>query len=135
MSGGEIMLSTTFVLTDEKTLGFREVMRDIPMKGPHRVQRIFVNRSDKVAVYEENLGPWLLFTNPYETQAWLGWEYSVGEAREIADRMRDGNQDPEPRPARTAKELLAVYADNLDERKRIVKHQTTSGPLVTVQRD
>ena len=59
-------------------------------RGVQRVQRIIVNRNDRLASYEEILGDANQFRAP-EIDIPSYWAHTVGELRDIAERYRLGD--------------------------------------------
>ena len=135
-------LTTDYLLNDEKAYLLLETWREIPMKGQHRIQKVFVARGDRLAVYETDLGPVSRFPGANVFQVLSGidddppmhWAYTVGEIKEIAETLRYDSVDPNPRPVKTAEEFKTVWFDNLEEKAAMIRHRTTSGPHITIQR-
>ena len=101
-----------------------------------RIQKIIVIRDDEQALYEEDLGPLENYKQGDRTRGSFTipsfMEFSVGELREIADWMREG--DYSPVNPREPTNLLERYARQLDEEEQQRAHRTTVGSSITVQR-
>lgn len=115
---------------DEKVWWLHEVVRNKPSWGPHRYQVLLVRRGEYEYRFEKDLGPELLYPGSSPFNFWAASEYSVGEALEIADRLREG-KDPEPREP---SDIVGDYVDQLEERKAQRAHRSVSGTAVTIQR-
>ena len=134
-------VTTALVSTDEKGYLLTENWREVPMRGKHRIQRIWVARADRLAVFETAMGPWEPDAMPFQILSGidddppLHWAYKVGELREIADNLRTNPNDPKERPAKTAAEFTKVLFENIEERAALRKHRTTSGRYITIARN
>lgn len=125
---------TPYLMIDERVWWLREITRDKPMFGPHRFQYIDVLRDDLLFSFVKDLGPAFLFPGASPFNFWAANLYSVGEVMEIADRLREG-KPPEGPEDHDPSDILERYKRQLDEEALLREHRTTSGPLITVQRD
>ena len=123
---------------DEKAAWLHEELRDVPMKGQHRFQRITVLRGDKLAVYELELGPQEdALPAPFNIASKVGndriehWAYSVAEIRELADRLRE--QKAPEQIERT--DLVPAWFNELDERMQWRRRRSVYGSLINIQRN
>lgn len=114
---------------DEKVYWLREFIVDLPGKGAHRIQRIFVVRNDQLMPFDKNLGPEWLHAGCPLAQMYAGFEYSVGEVMEIAENMRACKPEPEePRP------LGELWLRQREEERELKAHRSViplgSGPAI-----
>lgn len=122
---------TNLLTMDERVEWIAEVEKDKPMFGTHRYQLIQVRRGQMLCDFVKDMGPSFLYANaPPMQQAWLGGQYSVGEAMEIADRMREHKPPEEREPT----DLVDGYLRQQDEKRALRAHRSVSGPLVRIER-
>ena len=109
-----------------------------PDQTLHRYQVLLVVRDDRLAEYREDLGPATNFTRPefrVPGGVSLGGGkfeilHTVAELQEVADHLRHESWSLPFQPA----DLTREYYDYLDQMPRFKKHQSTSGPLVRLER-
>lgn len=122
---------TNLLTMDEKVEWIAEMEKDKPRFGTHRYQLVQVRRGQVMCDFKKDMGPSFLYPNaPPMQQAWLGGLYSVGEALEIAERMRE-NKPPEEREPT---DLVQGYLVQQDEKRALRAHRSVSGPLVSIER-
>ena len=129
--------ATSFVLPDEKAYwlfeGWRNMLFRLPSgrfggRGERRVQLIYVDRGDAIAVYEKDLGAREGFeADKFQIPSF--WEYSVAELQDIADYLRDDKPLSNP-PVEERLDLMACWAKTLDERRMQKAHKSTFGPAL-----
>ena len=122
--------SSPFLTVDERVQWLLEETKPKYKVGNVRYQHIWVRRGDKACMFTKELGPAILFP----TQGLCFWgagEYSVGEAMEIADRLRE-NKPPEQRDP--TRDILDSFRKQQDEKRDLAHHRTRSGPHITVVR-
>jgi len=128
---------TNTVKKDEKAWSLKE--RNLvraPSFTLNRYQIITVNRGDKLAEWWDDLGPVKNFTAP-ELDIPSLWEHSVAELQEIAEEKRLGDDYWQKFTAEMQGEstLFADWANQYEERGRIIRNQTVSGAGITKQRN
>lgn len=121
---------SNLLTTDERVEWILEGGREKPGFGLHRYQRILVRRGQMMCEFLKDLGPVFMFPNAAPVQAWLGGEYSVGEAMEIAERLREGKPPEDKEPVN----LMQKYFEQADELNALRAHRSVSGPLLTIER-
>ncbi len=95
----KILVGTSFVLKNEPCLGLYEMTLQSPgSRGPHRYQILHVNRGDKVAEFQLDMGPQANWTGTDQIRIPGGAadpdngrflvEHTVGELRDIAEWFR-----------------------------------------------
>lgn len=73
--------------------GFLKPVEGSPL-GAHYIERMEVWRGDRRVAIDRDLGPVALHPTWQPFNFWAGAEYSLGECREIAERLRN-NKPPE----------------------------------------
>ena len=116
---------------DEKVWWLHETVRDKPQYGPHRYQVLFVRRGEFEYRFEQDMGPELLFPTAGLFNFFCGNEYSVGEAIEIANRLREGKPPEDDHPPT---DLIGEYQKELDEKRALRVARTTVAPGLFLQR-
>ena len=119
------------LLIDDRVWSIWERVEDKPMWGAHRYQYIVIRRGEREHLYVKDLGPEVLFPNACQWNFWAANEYSIGEAVEIGERLREG-KDPEPREPT---DLGAAFMNQQEEKRALRAHRTTSGPFITISRN
>ncbi len=114
---------------DERVEWVREYVREKPMFGPYRYQSMRVHRGDRLVVFEVELGPEIQFSGAHPINGYLGFEYSVGEACDIANEARYGRPEPEE-----PQDLVKNWFEQLDESRQQKTHRSVSGPDVRIER-
>ena len=118
-------VATAWVSPDEKAYRLTETWQRTPL-GDRRVQRIQVLRDDRIAVYEQDVGPWdMEKDHPFYFPS-MG-EYSVAEVQEVAMQSREGRPLREPDDRL---DILAAWQRNLDERRMRRDHRSSFGPFI-----
>lgn len=116
---------------DEKVWLLRETIEHVDRQGWHRFQAIWVVRNDRLTKFIKDMGPQSQFSNnPCPLIFWGGFEYSVGEAMEIADMLREGKMPEEREPT----DLVGEWMKLLDEKRQWQKHRSVVGLGITIQR-
>ena len=124
------LLSPNDLFIDEKVWELAETNRDLEQIGSHRIQRIRVRRGDQLEDFEKDMGPSELW--PHEQiHFFAGFEYSVGEAMEIAQMLRESKAPMQRGP----RDLFGDWLKFCGEKQQQVAHRTVVGPLVTIQRN
>lgn len=106
-----------------------------PTDSWHRVQYIWVNRSDQMARFEEDLGPWSGIAFRI-----LGlWESSVAELRYEANEARHGpRQEYWQKTLKEIAEESTLIKDAVrlaEQNEQVAANRSTFGPAVTKQRN
>ncbi len=128
---------TNTIHKDEKAWSLKE--RNL-VRAPNfklsRYQIITVNRGDKLVEWWSNLGPVKNFTAP-ELDIPSLWEHSVAELQEIAEEKRLGDDYWQKFTEETRHEssLISDWANQYEERGRIIRNQSVSGPGFRKQRN
>ena len=115
-----------FLRVDERA----EWLQEYDLDG-HRLQSITAYRGEKLCKFTKDLGLALLYPKAHPFNFWAAGEYSVGEAMEIADRMRD-NKPPEEREQT---DLWGEYRKQNEEKSALHAHRSVVGPHITIQRN
>ena len=116
---------------DEMVWQVREsdhVLKDVV--GIHRVQRVWVVRGDELLEFQKDLGPIANYPLATPFIFFAGNEYSVGEALEQAEYLRE----MQPRPEEPS-DLIGDWFKQLDELKQLKKKRSVIGPMSRVQRN
>ena len=128
---------TNSIHKDEKAWSLKERnMVRAPSFKLSRYQIITVNRGDKLVEWWSELGPVKNFTAP-ELDIPSLWEHSVAELQEIAEEKRLGDTYWQKFTAERANDstLYADWANQYEERGKILRNQSVSGPKLTKQRN
>lgn len=120
-----------YLLLDEWAESIVETERDKPGFGMHRYQRIWAVRGDRLCVFEKEMGPVTAFHGAHLLNFWAAGLYRVGEVMEIAERLREGRPPERTEPSN----LMGQYRNELEEKRDLRAHRTTSGPHVTIVRN
>lgn len=115
---------------DEKVWQVRESDHTVAGRGLRRLQRVFVVRGDAVLEFRADLGPSWAFPLAKPFLFVSAGEYSVGEALEQAEYLREAQPEPE-----APRNLMQDWMKQLDEQRRSAARTSVVGPLVRVQRD
>lgn len=128
---------TNTVHKDEKAWSLKE--RNL-VRAPDftlcRYQVITVNRGDQLVEWWSNLGPVTSFTAP-ELDIPSLWEHSVAELQEIAEEKRLGDDywQKFTKEMQDESNLLTDWANQYEERGRVIRNQSVSGPGISKQRN
>lgn len=112
---------------DEWVEWLEEFSRNV-VGGRRRIQRITVRRGEYWCDFEKDMGPAENF-RPNPLFMVLGSAYRVGEAMDMAERLREDKA-----PEETKSTLAEDYLRERDEARQLRKHRTVSGPSLTIQR-
>lgn len=107
-----------------------ELDRNVAGLGRHRVQTLIVRRGDLEITFEKDLGSTLAFPLAEQFNFPCLNLYRVGEVLEICERHREGRAEPEE-----PSDLWGQWHKQRDEQRQLRARRTTSGPLLTIQRD
>ena len=118
-----------FLLTDERVQWLWERDEDKPMLGPHRYQYVEVRRGEKRQTFKKELGPSALFAKAHPFNFWAAGLYSLGEATEQAEWLREAQPEVE-QPSNIAEQ----YRRQLEEKQALRRHRTVVGPAITIAR-
>jgi len=101
--------------------------------GLRRFRIFAVNRADKMCYFWQDLGPG---TNKDAFQIISVWEDTVGEVIDLAEYMHANPQLYEGKRADLMGEstLIKDFGNQLEMAHKVLKHQTHSGPSLTIQR-
>lgn len=126
------------VSPDEMCFGLSEV-NIVPGNGElgwRRVQKVFVNRGDRLAEHWVDMGPVSEWPSAeaFGVPAWVADPrtrkieplHTVGELRDVADVLRARHSE-HPKPS----DLMSQWVEELDERQMKLRGLTTSGPYMT----
>lgn len=116
---------------DEKVWQVRESDHVVKgQQGARRVQRVWVVRGEDIVEFQKDLGPSSKFplAKPFIFVA--GNEYSVGEALEQAEYLRDAVPEPEE-----PSDMIGDWFKQLDEMREIRKRRSVVGPWQRTQRN
>ena len=120
----------SFLLLDEKVEYLWERTNDKPGYGPYRYQHITSRRGNLLVEFVKELGSALLFPGASPLNILCMGLYSVGEAMEIADRMRENKPPEEVEPTN----LMQKWAEEQDEKRMLKQHKSVSGSHLAIQR-
>lgn len=141
MSG--LITATNAVGSDEPCWSLTELNEPTPdSRGVHRIQTIKVMRGAPPPIeFRRDLGPADQFKGSevafigggYEPDTGRYWvEETVGRMVEMAERWRAGyhQEPPVPKP----NDLIGMYHDQPDKRRRAAKALSSFGPAARIQR-
>ena len=140
---GLIETTTTAIHTDEVCLNLVEMNLTRPGKpGLDRYMIVTVLRQEKPVDFWIDLGPASQFTRPQvriptggqdpTTGKWWS-EHNVGQAVEMANYIREGPFE-QPEPVFQTPDLIQIYLDQPDIRRRHRKKMSTFGHGQATQR-
>ncbi len=137
----QLVVGTTVLSPDEPCFNLSEINLQAPdSRGWRRYQVLLVVRGDRLAEFRSDLGPARRFTAQQfripggvrdEVSGRIEILHTVGELRDIADRLRAGLVRP---PELAPTDLVAGYHETLEERRRRRRGRSTFGPLARRQR-
>lgn len=129
----EKVVTTSYVTPIEPAYMLLEMPRwHKPSNSYHRIQYLFVNRSDVIARYEEDLGK--MVGRPFRI---LGlWEESVGSLRSMAnDKRYDDFWDKFVEEETEASTLIQRAVRQAEVNEQLVANRSVFGPGQTTQRN
>lgn len=103
----------------------------VPQQGLRRIQYISAVRGDKLCTFKKDLGPSMMFPGAAPFNFWAGGAYSVGEATEQANWLRESKAPDQREPTNIGVEYLK-QKEELTAQK---KHKSVFGPNITVVRN
>lgn len=124
------------VSVDERAFSLAEMpFKTADEKAIRRFQVIRVNRADRLAEFRTDLGPWRQGDRAFAIPAF--WEHTVGELREMADRLRtENNQWIEEQIAQAkARPMGQQWLETVEKNKQIVANRSVFGRNAHTQRN
>lgn len=115
---------------DERCWQLRESPRIGPLGDMRWMQRVWVVRGEDMCEFDKDLGPaWAYpLAKPFMFVSWN--EYSVGEAMEQANYLREAQPEPEE-----PHDLMGQWFRQLDEMRNILANRSVIGPGAFIQRN
>lgn len=132
-----LLMATAFVHPDEPCYLLSELEEKAPDEnGWRRVQKVYVNRDGRMAVYVRDMGPAADCQAPQFRVCSL-WEDSVAYCMDQADRQRWGDDYWQRFLAEKAGESTLVQdaVRFVEEGARLMRNQSVFGPAVSRQRN
>ena len=124
------LISSRDLFTDEKVWELREALRfNETTQCEHRIQRIQVNRDDRLIWFEKDLGANARYNDADPLAFWAAWEYNVGEVMEIAAHLRENKPEPQ-----LPRDLVGDYIKFKEEQCAQKVRRSVSGSVITIQR-
>lgn len=115
---------------DEPAWQVRESDLPVPGLGLRRIQKLFVVRGDAMCEFRKDLGPSWAFPLAKPFCFIAAGCYSVGEALEQAEYLREAQPEPE-----APHNLMQQWYQQLDEERQTAARRSVIGPLQRVQRN
>lgn len=92
-----------------------------------RLQRIWVNRNDQLAVFTKDLGPASDFTYP-ELQIPAEWCHTVAELQAIAEEVRNGRElDDLFEERQKTSTLVQDWLDQVERNREVMRNKSVFG--------
>jgi hypothetical protein len=100
-----------------------------------RVQRVWVNRNDQLAVFTKDLGPSSDFTYP-ELQIPAEWCHTVAELQAIAEEVRNGRELEDLFEERQqSSTLVQDWLDQVERNRQVMRNRSVFGVGGKTQRN
>lgn len=100
-----------------------------------RLQRVWVNRNDKIVWFVKDLGAASDFTYP-ELQIPAEWVHTVAELQGIADEVRAGNElDDLFEERQSESTLVQDWLEQVERRRKVIANRSVFGPAGKTQRN
>ena len=124
------------VSVDERAFSLAEMpFKTADEKAIRRFQVIRVNRADRLAEFRTDLGPWRQGDRAFAIPAF--WEHTVGELRDMADKLRtENNQWLDEQIAKARSQPMgAQWLEQVEKYRQIVANRSVFGRKVLTQRN
>jgi len=134
-----VELATTEIWGHEPCWYISEINRQAPdYSGDRRYQAITVIRNDRKVKLERDLGDARLFGDEFQLICGVPDGKGGGEAlytvEEAVNMARDMNLKPPPKTERKPRDWNRIFWDNVEEKNKWKRGQSTFGPLYKKER-